>query len=1107
MPIPTPVNVVGTLMEGKSLELTSVFGSSEQLFTQTAATLFGALKYSSTKDGHKEGDVVSLGTSFRLQDVVFTHGGSEYADSALKLSAANGTAYTAGFRFERENDAPIVKSGDRLVIQQGKYYKLDSRLLKISDSDSSADSINISLAFPENGGYLVYVNGEFRGSQQFSYREMMDNKVALYVQDLSKAGNINVQVDDGHDFGRGAIRVFHSEFATAKNILPTIATGAKQPIKFIKGGSTLITLSDESKIGSNWFKSNDNGTLAVDLKVKVLMTAVKSGYFMVDGKKTMDFTYQEIKDGLVQFIHDGTAKKPSFQFKLVDAMGATSNLFSSVSALGEQKFSTYEATVGGKKVILDNQAPEFFGKSYFTINPKTIHVDVNGRRTLDISEFLRVSDPDGHAVTLSVFSHSLVGGVVSIGEIDRQQHIYYDAAVQNFIGGDVIKILAVDDYGGRTLQAINISYTGGVPKVTANDFTLIEGVNVTLTLAMLDAIDTGDLPSDHSALVVTVSDLSAGLEFRKDGVAFSGSFTLQDVDDGRISIFSSSLLSPAFKFKVEDSDQYETDLVNANINVKSTVDGFVFTGDYFEVDAQAAVTVTNQMLNVDTAVDSSKIVYTWTGAIGGSFRMNGANVNSFTQSDVNASKVSYKADKSDVRYLNFIITNQVSGVTEEVAVNRYDRDELQPPASADADFGYHVTPWTSDVITYYFMKNGETSPYPSDFVQNVTAFSSSDKILVRAYLQQVTNLTGQKFAETQDILDSHFTFGRADLASQGLYGFCNFASDKKADKGGDMWLDNVAPEMADTTPGTVGNFVFTHELGHGFDFSHPYWGANSSVGQSDVGSGYSLYSNNQWTVMSYFSHPGYLADPTDLRSGTEYPVTYMPVDIKKFQEYYGVNNSYKSGNDFYYYNEINGNVMTIWDGGGSDTIDASKALSDSVIDLRPGFFSSIGGTNNLGIAYDCDIENVIGGSGNDTIYGNGSANNLSGGKGDDTIYGNIGDVMDGGAGKDLFITDGVFGSVTGGDGTDTLRLGEGRLNLTGTNISGVEILDLADSKAQFVALNADQLFAFAQIDGDASDLIDSSAFRLVGTQGEYSIYQWLNNSGDTIRIDSDIVLV
>jgi len=1095
MPI-TPVTVVGTLMEGKSLELTSVFGSSEQLFSQTVSTLFGSLQYKSGVEGHSTGELVKLGTNFRLQDVVFTHSGSEYADSALKLSS-NGTAYTLGFRFERENDAPIVKSGDRLIIQQGKYYKLDSRLLKISDSDSSPDSINISLAFPENGGYLVYVNGEFRGSQQFTYREMMNNKVALYVQDLSKAGNINVQVDDGHDFGRGAIRVFHSEFATAKNVLPTIAAGTKKPLKFVKGGSTLITLSDESNIGSNWFKSNDNGALSIDLKVKVLMTAVKSGYFTVDGKKTMDFTYQEIKDGLVQFIHDGTAKKPSFQFKLVDAMGATSNLFSSVSAIGEQSFSTYV----DKGVTKDNHAPIFSGQTYFTIKPETRTGD--NFHTLDISEFLRVSDPDGHAVKLSVFSNSLVGGSVSI----QDGHIYYDAAVQDFVGGDVIKILADDEHGGRTLQAINISYTGGVPKVTANDFTLIAGVNVTLTLAMLNAVDTGDLPSASADLVVTVSDLSQDLEFRKDGVAFNGSFTLQDVADGRISILSSAFVSPSFKFKVEDSDDNGTALVNANINVKSTVDGFVFTGDYLDVDAQAAVTITNQMLNVETSVDISKIVYTWKGSIGGSFQIDKVNVNSFTQSDVNAGKVSYLANKSDVRYLNFIITNQVSGATEEVAVNRYDRDELQPPASADADFGYHVTPWTSDVITYYFMKNGENPPYPSDFVQSVTAFSVNDKTLVRAYLQQVTNLTGQKFAETQDILDSHFTFGRGDLSSIFALGFCNFASDRKGDKGGDMWLDSSSPEMADTSPGTIGNFVFTHELGHGFGFSHPYWGANSTQPKSDDGNGYSLYSNNQWTVMSYFSHPDYLADPTNLRSGTEFPVTYMPVDIKKFQEYYGVNSTYKSGNDFYYYDDIANNVMTIWDAGGSDTIDASKSLTDVTIDLRPGFFSSIGGTHNLGIAYDCDIENAIGGLGNDTLYGNGAGNNLSGGKGDDTIYGKSGDVMDGGAGKDLFITDGLFGSVDGGDGTDTLRLGEGRLNLTGTNVSGVEILDLADSKAQFVALNPDQLFSFIQIDGDSSDLIDSSAIRLIGTEGSYSIYQWLTHPEDTIKIDSDIVVV
>ena len=80
----------------------------------------------------------------------------------------------------------------------------------------------------------------------------------------------------------------------------------------------------------------------------------------------------------------------------------------------------------------------------------------------------------------------------------------------------------------------------------------------------------------------------------------------------------------------------------------------------------------------------------------------------------------------------------------------------------------------------------------------------------------------------------------------------------------------------------------------------------------------------------------------------------------------------------------------IWDGGGSDTLDASAQTLGVTIDLNEGAFSSIGtngsgeaALNNVSIAYGTSIGNANGGSGSDKITGNALANHLSGGAGNE----------------------------------------------------------------------------------------------------------------------------
>ena len=103
-----------------------------------------------------------------------------------------------------------------------------------------------------------------------------------------------------------------------------------------------------------------------------------------------------------------------------------------------------------------------------------------------------------------------------------------------------------------------------------------------------------------------------------------------------------------------------------------------------------------------------------------------------------------------------------------------------------------------------------------------------------------------------------------------------------------------------------------------------------------------------------------------------------------------------------------------------------------ILDLRPGHYSSLriakasntggyattyDGSNNLGIAYGCIIENATGGSANDTLYGNSANNTLNGSSGRDTV------VYAGSKGNFTVTNVSSVCTVkdnTGGEGTDSL---------------------------------------------------------------------------------------
>jgi serralysin len=171
-----------------------------------------------------------------------------------------------------------------------------------------------------------------------------------------------------------------------------------------------------------------------------------------------------------------------------------------------------------------------------------------------------------------------------------------------------------------------------------------------------------------------------------------------------------------------------------------------------------------------------------------------------------------------------------------------------------------------------------------------------------------------------------------------------------------------------------------HEIGHALGLADPSSGSGLAIG----------YDQRNYTIMSYNDPTGSMPTTRPGRTSTT-SCAPMVYDIAAIQAIYA-NTSYNAGNNKYVYSPDDPFYATIWDAGGTNTIDLRAFTQASFVDLHPGAYSTLGFTraavsNNLGIAYGVHIETLFGGSGSDTLVGDDLLNRIYAGKGDDRIYG------------------------------------------------------------------------------------------------------------------------
>lgn len=318
-------------------------------------------------------------------------------------------------------------------------------------------------------------------------------------------------------------------------------------------------------------------------------------------------------------------------------------------------------------------------------------------------------------------------------------------------------------------------------------------------------------------------------------------------------------------------------------------------------------------------------------------------------------------------------------------------------------------------------------------LKGFAVLNAAQQAATRAALDQFSSVANVTFTEVTESATKHadLRLASSDAPSTAWAYFPSTAAE-----GGDAWFNKSSGHYSRPAKGNYAYVTFLHETGHALGLEHAHEGNVMPVNRDSM----------EYTVMSYRSYVGASTTTGYTNETWGYAQSLMMYDIAALQHMYGADFTTESGNTTYRWSPTSGEMfingvgegapggnkilLTVWDGGGTDTYDFSNYTTALKVDLRPGEWTTTSAAQLAKLHYNGSkvaignianalqfqgdarslIENAKGGTGSDTITGNAAANALWGNGGNDRLIGGDGnDNLFGGAGADR---------LDGGNGTD-----------------------------------------------------------------------------------------
>ena len=293
----------------------------------------------------------------------------------------------------------------------------------------------------------------------------------------------------------------------------------------------------------------------------------------------------------------------------------------------------------------------------------------------------------------------------------------------------------------------------------------------------------------------------------------------------------------------------------------------------------------------------------------------------------------------------------------------------------DSNGSYFKYLYDSTAEYFYTFPDSPPSYLESEkYLDGFKSLNETQKSNVRLALQNIEHFADITFSESA-IAEKENTLSFAVNKQTGTAMYATLPSSIYF--GSDVFIGDY-PNQTTLAIGTHAAAKLVHEIGHALGLRHPHEG-NPSLPEAE--------SQSRWTLMG-----GPISN--DFYS---YTLRLSVLDIAALQYLYGPNSNSRSGDDTYVFDSENPNF--IWDGSGTDTIDASGASDSVTIFLTPGYHGFIGrikkyelitSPGQITVNFGTEIENLKGSAFSDVLTGNHLNNVIEGLAGSDTIDGNEG---------------------------------------------------------------------------------------------------------------------
>ncbi|MBE7380909.1 MAG: DUF4347 domain-containing protein [Leptolyngbya sp. SIO1E4] len=562
-------------------------------------------------------------------NVTFVDNGDEIAPS-FTIEVSDGLGGTVSqlaniVNFETVNDAPEIIVSTPFTIAEGGTVPIRAQNISATDEESNDPDLEFTASDLVAGEFLV--NGVV--SDTFTLQQINQNAVRFRHDGTETPPSFTLTVSDGDQTST----VDYVPTFSAVNDAPEFLANT---LTIAEGGEVTLTTGD--------LNATDVETLDNDLVFSI--SGLAGGDFFLNGvlldTATETFTLEDILLGNVTFTHDGSETSPTYTVTVTDD-GTPAR---SASSVVEADFTS------------ENDAPEID-----VINDPPFTVTEGGIRLITTAA-INAIDEDTPQAELEFTVTDVEGGFFALAT-DTSDPInaftWQDVNLRRIVfvhdGSATVPsyTLTVEDGdGGSDTQAFTAALVpvNDLPTITVNTLSLTEGETLTLDSSNLLATDE---ESDPAGLTYTITAVDNGT-FQLDGATDLGvndSFTQQDVLDGRITfVHDGTNDAPSYTLELQDTQVGGvTNTLTSEGTVEFTAvnDAPVVTATPFTIAEGGTVNITAAELSAtdEETTDPALLVYTVDTVTNGSFQVNGAEANSFTQADIAANLVTFVHDGSE----------------------------------------------------------------------------------------------------------------------------------------------------------------------------------------------------------------------------------------------------------------------------------------------------------------------------------------------------------------------------------------------------------------------------------------------------------------------------